>query len=1418
MKTKFMRFYKEYTGECIASIITLIACLPLFLPGHITFSDLAIGRVADEYLNYVIGVYNEQLGTPNWFNLPRLTWIAIPYAIGKVLGNSGHIFLAMLITLILLVTVFSFGSLFRRLVKNSKHPLSSIALCCGALIYALNPWVMVRIQHIFILCGYAVVPLALSWTWDALGKPAWSKTDFHVPLSKEEWRKFLLLGFVVSSSFAGIHFGIFIILCMVAMALLFAGQGLIEAFKRRCIGSWFVWYSLRGLITASTFLLFAAYWVMPFVFSITGGIRPSQNNLNAIETVVNFSRAVNPFSLLWGVSYWWPMFDPTLLPNTFWFGGGVLLSFGVVGVLYSRRLILFMMTAVVTFVATGTYFPNFAPKYIGYVFDTPYPFGDMIRDPNKLYGVFILPFAIFIAYGVACIDRFLKSKSLIKANYTAYAFSGAIGLALFGWLNPVYQIFMNGYYKPVEWPSVYDDLQDKLENLPSDSKVLYLPFADFSTDPSILVASPEFNKANIQGRLLAKSTGDHMAFDTRVDTIFPFEGNDMMVMRFLQFLHHHLDSDHIDQIGGLVAKAGITHIVMREDYTYDKERLAKHKALLDASEDLETIWANEFLTLYKVLPAQGDAQYFKHLMYTTGGFERMTWLAEYLETPVKNINVLFAYDGHNPDLSLLAPKEIVEVTAPADLWMSQLDPGRFAFPADGLRNVTPHTGWAKVILSGHDWDHASKHYKLANQKFNFDMGHGVALTNSPLAVPHKALAPPTEGISLLSAEYQSPSTFFHPFENMSIEGLPAEKEFPNKLRITVPGSVKPTEWQMLESTLFPIEELMLYHFTANLHRIDIPGVDIKYRIGYYSADGNRLGTVYADLEGTIPQPELLEFSNTFLTPKGTTRAGVEIRILNPTGEAIEVLMEQFALYRLDNYATPNILHVDIPDSPDEEDHTEEGFLWIRYLCSPKGGLVHINNDTFDETLDTICGPVSRLEWIAYPTTADFNKELSITNKTGINAINAITWLSKSEMASVQRQVDNQIANKQLLHLIDSVDFEGAQTVESDNIQSGNIGGTMRYGLNGSIETSITILKESTYTLELLDYLPFEDDEYSVSIINLETEDTVFTTTITQDSNFRRFKANRKHHARTSLPDVHLQPGAHKIVVQLSSSSRALVNWDDLDNVEVQECVIKNKAERSVTRTLPMWEKYWGSLMSNPTTYPSTSPLMIWFKFGIEASRSLHGKVRFTDANEKELSVVYLDDTARGGLSPTAYSKSAIPPDGTEHVTVQFLAKHREIPSETAKYTIGNFQLWNQSDSIGIDAIALREKTEDSPQLGTDWEDTHRSLPLTIDNTRGKRTITLDNNRNVHRLQFFEAPIHHWVFSDEKERINAFALNGFSFGLQYEGNDHDLTASIVLNSVWNRGIFYLLLGIGLLGFLFIPQRFIKSVTNAFGKQS
>ena len=62
---------------------------------------------------------------------------------------------------------------------------------------------------------------------------------------------------------------------------------------------------------------------------------------------------------------------------------------------------------------------------------------------------------------------------------------------------------------------------------------------------------------------------------------------------------------------------------------------------------------------------------------------------------------------------------------------------------------------------------------------------------------------------------------------MSIAAVPDENEKSNSMRVQFwHGATN----RMANASIgiFSLEERMLYHFTTDLHRIDIPGVDIKW--------------------------------------------------------------------------------------------------------------------------------------------------------------------------------------------------------------------------------------------------------------------------------------------------------------------------------------------------------------------------------------------------------------------------------------------------------------------------------------------------------------------------------------------------------------------------------------------------------------
>ena len=244
------------------------------------------------------------------------------------------------------------------------------------------------------------------------------------------------------------------------------------------------------------------------------------------------------------------------------------------------------------------------------------------------------------------------------------------------------------------------------------------------------------------------------------------------------------------------------------------------------------------------------------MTYTTGGLERFHWLARYFNTGTQNVNVLFAYDGHNPTIDLLRPGEIVDYTTYSDLLMSQVNKDLFVYPAT-LEKCHPDRSWAKLKLAGHDWKQASRIYELNNHKYMFDMGHGVSFTTSPLFLEHESLSPRDLGTPILVEELASPASFFHPFQHFKITA--ALNETDNTIELTIPDDAPKTEWQMLASNTFALQPQQLYYMSTFVQDIDLTQVSLEFSIGFYTAGGNRLDTAYAIMENTLPSPPPFSF-------------------------------------------------------------------------------------------------------------------------------------------------------------------------------------------------------------------------------------------------------------------------------------------------------------------------------------------------------------------------------------------------------------------------------------------------------------------------------------------------------------------------------------------------------------------------------
>ncbi len=96
-----------------------------------------------------------------------------------------------------------------------------------------------------------------------------------------------------------------------------------------------------------------------YVGSILTGSQASQHNINVSDTLMLFSRHSSWTNVLFLTSYWWPMFDLTTLPLTFWIAGAITLLLILLGavVAYRQPIHLFFSLLAIPLIvfATGTH-------------------------------------------------------------------------------------------------------------------------------------------------------------------------------------------------------------------------------------------------------------------------------------------------------------------------------------------------------------------------------------------------------------------------------------------------------------------------------------------------------------------------------------------------------------------------------------------------------------------------------------------------------------------------------------------------------------------------------------------------------------------------------------------------------------------------------------------------------------------------------------------------------------------------------------------------------------------------------------------------------------------------------------------------------------------------------------------------------
>ena len=639
---QIQNFIYQYRFDFFAIVImvsfTIYYVEVLFRPGQIVFSDIDFPFNSASYMDEVFGIWNTKWNTTSMLNIPRLIVLLPSYLLAKVAADNGNLFLKSFVVQNLVVSGIAFYLFCKRLVSiyiSHQFNMSRIfVIIFGSLYYALNPWVIFRIQHIYLLVGYSFFPLILLLFFKIFDhkfqKAAITNYNpFDKKLSYSNVRDIIFLAYIITIASAAIHYFFYTLFLLAPiLGLLIIKYSIkyrkVDKKQRRNM-----WINIlkKAILLGIVLACFSFYWLFIYIGSILFGVQASQNNINVIDTYVAFSRNSSLKEVIYFISYWWTMIDMRQLPIWFYIGGAIILITSFVGLVVhvvKHHIILFMgvLSVFLIVFSTGVHYPPIAKFFL---FFTELPIiGSIFRDPNKLVALLAMFLAIFFVFGL---EFFLKraDKVLSYRYIVIYSIVVFAALSLMMYLMPMKTLYFEHFYAPIEQPLSYTELvefqKDKEEHYG-----IYLPLADEMIQPYSRVSTPYWNINQYSELEVSKATGDVHIYNSTIPTLFQFEGNDPTIFYYFNYLQYLLDQGRTNQMYKSFEAFGGDQLIYHDEYLQQFYRQDFNLEVLQMDEKLENVFKNNVFTVFtgqKSLKERNqEVTTTRQVIHTPYGFER----------------------------------------------------------------------------------------------------------------------------------------------------------------------------------------------------------------------------------------------------------------------------------------------------------------------------------------------------------------------------------------------------------------------------------------------------------------------------------------------------------------------------------------------------------------------------------------------------------------------------------------------------------------------------------------------------------------------------------------------------------------------------------------------------------------------------
>ncbi|KHD38532.1 membrane protein [Clostridium acetobutylicum] len=1440
LKKFFYKYKYDFLCILVLSLLIILILHPLYKSGHVVFSDIDFGFSSKGYMDEIFGVWNERWSTSTLLNVARLMYTTPFYLLSIIFNYSGAVFFKSFLTGIVLtsgISMYVFGNkLINIYFSKGDNLVKKSILITGALYYAVNPWVITRIQHIYLLCGYSLFPLMLMFYLNAFYY-RFEKIiikDYDI-LSPKIYRRnifdMFMLSIVFALSAAAIHYFFYgIIVILIINSFIFIKLFIDASIKRK--------YSFKAIVInfiaklfifIPIFICVNAYWLSMYVFSIVLKAQVSQHNVNVVDTFFLFAKYSSIKNILYLASYWWPMFNIQNLNLSFYIAGGVILAiilYAAVIKTRKRYLILCFTFLGVIFliVSTGPNLDWFYSIFIG-INNLPV-IGSIFRDPNKMVALMICFFSVLLMFGVYSIAIIFEKYKYFKAF--ALSIVGLLLVSLLIYIYPFYVHYISGFYSPVKEPKEYSELQDKLKNKSNfASKVLYLPISDNMTQSKTGVSTPYWN-VNGERYGMDKATGDIQVYSSSKSTIFQHEGNSVNIQYYINFLQYLMDRGLSQNIGKLISAFGVDQFVYHKEYDGQNERQNFNRKILDKDSSIKKIYENKITALYDVKNSLPYLSNVPKKIYTPYGFSKLESYNSIPNFNFKNLGVVFSSIDTKSYMDILNKGDYIEASSLDDILMCNLNKDDYLLPFDVVDSADGYMNWAKTLCQNGDWLWLLESKDINNFPFDFDFNSGVVYTFSTM----KLNAPPNkvdriEGKNIVDFKTLLKKNSFFVSENPRDYKIEADIRDKNSNAPEVKGQIAEGDsgnnWEVAKSGVLKARENNPYKFKINISGKNTNKMHLKAK--FYDANMHEIYSSYIVKPSDSVDFESMDFTGECVSPPKTKYMRLEILSYKNPKHKIYWKIHDVNVYDLSEYKTSNSFVMN-----KKVKKAETAKVYIRALVSKSGGKLKVTVGKKSVYVDTFDDSKSQFKWI-YLGKFHFDSgknSIKVENNQGFNAINLFTVIPENEYNTVTKKIEKTADKCNIFCELEAEnDFEYSGNIQSSRIYPKLSMGRAISSQDGALKSDIDVIKNGDYSFAInmnafkgnSGYVTFQiqnlkdnsvierkilSDEFSETkdnkneVIDLDTLNSNF------QYELKNIPDQMNYMKRVELKDIHLNKGRYTIKIKFNSNAPSLSNFNDMHKFRYNEQIDK-KSDNKENTSNPSKEKINENMMNNRIDngvfridvkatksndwydYASKKIDVIpeneyLFQADVVSSfaRNRHMKIVFMDKDTRVISATYISDIdERFKKEWNSYQQVVEVPKGAAYMQFHILCRGEE--KNDGYIEMRNYNIYHYSELISIDNLIMFE--------GNNFDE---FFPSKVERKKVKysrvdsmkRNFYVDNPRKERLLiNYIESPTPLWSLDLKGESTRGdLTLNGVTSGFIISKNGSG-SVSVILRKIY-----------------------------------